>query len=836
VSSQDLYRRSGGLKFQLSTAYCDVHTAVSPWAYCDFDARVPGAGTFAATFYAYGEIMLHQKQTWNGPVYSEGNNHWYYCGLTDGNYGQDQAARLNENPWLVDFDLRKMHPLCCNFGMGNLGMFFGREDHHRGTPQERERRLDQFLAATLAFGHPGFLVLEGGMRNTFRSYYGLQQIHTRYTQARAAEIRYADERGQLLDSSRAVASGAYRRSQVATRYDNGLLVVVNGHPTETWKTADAELPPFGWFTKDTRSGALLAFSANVDGQRVDYVDSPAYVYADPRSRFVRLPKIACDGPVVALRQPAGTTELIPVAPCTRFGVSLDGRSGKAVALDEAGKEISPAATRLSRGLAYVEPVAGAFSYRLQAGPVAENSLRCDRTAVVAGEQVTIVGRQTHTWRVPADAALGAQLWQKFEDAWVDFEVRPLVDARLELGEQFQLSLLSHAPAAGDAAVTFDGERQTMRLEPGHAATLRFPFRQPASQVVRRLPLEVQVGSLQARRQWWLKCEETPRIVAELSVPETTGQRLRGGPETAIDGATGATAHPAESSCGEQPRHGLFMHPPYRGGVGYAFARFAPVSLPSDVPTVLRCLIGKRDGSDPGDGILFRVVAVTAAGQETTVAEKQSIEHAWTPLEADLSRWAGQRVAIKLVADVGPKDNSSGDWACWSDVRLISARPVLTATVHDGPVALTHEDGPLPPPRNASQLRQATRAVLHFRGMGLESSGKYISTAKLNGVAIGRLPGAGGDERQGVWADAALELPPAGIAALSRENTLVIDNPGRDSFKASRFWIELQLPAGERCSSQVNTTVFTQPPEWPYAEGVRVPFSESITLPLRFRGL
>ena len=72
-------------KFQLDTAYCDVHTAVRPWSYCDFDARVPGAGTFAATFYAYGEIMLHQKQTWNGPVYSEGNNHWYYCGLTDGN-------------------------------------------------------------------------------------------------------------------------------------------------------------------------------------------------------------------------------------------------------------------------------------------------------------------------------------------------------------------------------------------------------------------------------------------------------------------------------------------------------------------------------------------------------------------------------------------------------------------------------------------------------------------------------------------------------------------------------------------------------------------------------
>jgi hypothetical protein len=85
-------------KFQLDTAYCDVHTAVQPWSYCDFDARVPGAGTFAATFYAYGEIMLHQKATWNGPVYSEGNHHWYYCGLTDGNYAQDQSARLAEKP------------------------------------------------------------------------------------------------------------------------------------------------------------------------------------------------------------------------------------------------------------------------------------------------------------------------------------------------------------------------------------------------------------------------------------------------------------------------------------------------------------------------------------------------------------------------------------------------------------------------------------------------------------------------------------------------------------------------------------------------------------------
>jgi len=39
--------------YDSDSAYTDVHTAVAPWHYCDYDARVPGAGTFAATIYAY---------------------------------------------------------------------------------------------------------------------------------------------------------------------------------------------------------------------------------------------------------------------------------------------------------------------------------------------------------------------------------------------------------------------------------------------------------------------------------------------------------------------------------------------------------------------------------------------------------------------------------------------------------------------------------------------------------------------------------------------------------------------------------------------------------------
>jgi len=113
--------------------------------------------------------------------------------------------------------------------------------------------------------------------------------------------------------------------------------------------------------------------------------------------------------------------------------------------------------------------------------------------------------------------------------------------------------------------------------------------------------------------------------------------------TGLSADTGAQAYWSEMTCGDVTKPGLFMHPPYRGGVGSTFAVFAPLTLPADVPAVFRCQIGKREGSDPGDGILFRVAVVAQdgaqdraqVGTETMVAEQPWIEQAWTPLEADL---------------------------------------------------------------------------------------------------------------------------------------------------------------------------------------------------------
>jgi hypothetical protein len=833
-------------KFHLDTAYCDVHTAVTPWNYCDFDARVPGAGTLAATFYAYGEIMLHQKKTWGGPVYSEGNNHWYYCGLTDGNYGQDQMARLAEHPWLVDFDLRKLHPLCCNFGMGSPDMFYVDHAGARYHPENPDAWLDHFLAATLAFGHTGFLVMEGGMRNAVRSYFNLQQVHARYARETAVDIRYADAGGKLLDTSAAVATGAYRRSQVVTRYSNGLVVAVNGHPQDTWKIGGRELPPDGWYVKGVGSGQSAVdsdrpaadFSAEsvlVDGHRADYVDSPAYTYCDGRGRFTRFPKAAADGTMIAHRRPDGRVEVIPVDGCTVFGVALDGRQATAQALDADNRPLGPAATRISRGLVYVVPRDKAFSYLLTPGMAPAAALRSPQEKAVPGQTVSIEAgtppassSAVRKFRIPADAPLGKVLWHQVDQQWIDFLVVPLADSRLVLDKTLTLELVPHVPQECPGEITLGDRSWTVRLSPGTPVRLEIPVPPGRREEVREIPLRIVAGELSYARSWWLKRELAQVNVAPFPQEFSKGQCLRRRREEPLTDKNSAQVVLSSYTCGGVQKRCLFMHPPYTGGTGYAFAVYGPIELPDEPAGVFRCLVGKADGSDPGDGILFRVAVLEPGGRRTLVAQKQWIQHAWTPLSADLAPWAGRRIRLEFISDVGPADDSSGDWACWAEMRIESDGFAPETTLHESRPELARQRGPqMLAGLSRDQIRRARRGTLHFEAVGLDAQAPYISYAQLNQVPLGPLPGTGGDEVHGKWAPGALPLPAAALARLVEWNELAISNPGHDSFAIGRFWLELELADGRRGSSQITARRFKQPAEWPYGAGEAVPFDQQI---------
>jgi hypothetical protein len=294
-------------KFGTNAAYTDVHTSVSPWDRTDYDARVPGAGTFAATFYAYGELLLHDQDVYDGHCWSEGNHQWLYAGLCTGNYGLTYSSlRLWEYPYLPHFDLLKMHPLSVDIGVPWTSQFFsGKQDWQK--PENIVASIDQFLAATIAYGHIGWLVEEThGLRQTCRSYYMLQPLQSRYVMLKPKEIRYGTEQG-LASSSEAFVSGAWRKSRIFVEYPNGLRLWVNGNATEPWRVEHEgtlnELPPFGWLA--VGADGFYECSQSLDGARYDRVSAPEGIFLDGRGTWRDFDGIATAGSVAVRRTPDG---------------------------------------------------------------------------------------------------------------------------------------------------------------------------------------------------------------------------------------------------------------------------------------------------------------------------------------------------------------------------------------------------------------------------------------------------------------------------------------------------------------------------------------------------
>jgi hypothetical protein len=260
-------------------------------------------------------------------------------------------------------------------------------------------------------------------------------------------------------------------------------------------------------------------------------------------------------------------------------------------------------------------------------------------------------------------------------------------------------------------------------------------------------------------------------------------------------------------------------------------------LPENPPAAFRASVGKASGSDPGDGILFKISVIDDTGRETEVAQTTVQKHEWNPIEADLSRWAGKTIRLKSVTDAGPKDDSSGDWAGWGDMRIESLRPLLHRRLEPDIERIRHEQGPFPiASLTPAQLNSAKSGKLHYEGKGMEGPGLYGKVAVLNGIELGDMPSAAGDESAGSFSkDVEMPLPPAAVRSLLLRNEFALKNPNHDCFSVRRIWIELELEDGRKCSSDIATPTFSQPPGWKYAEGIPVPETHDIAVDLWFNG-
>ena len=113
---------------------------------------------------------------------------------------------------------------------------------------------------------------------------------------------------------------------------------------------------------------------------------------------------------------------------------------------------------------------------------------------------------------------------------------------------------------------------------------------------------------------------------------------------------------------------LNMHPPYRPRAGTMFAEYR-VQLPKTTPIQLHFFNAIRDSTPregASDGVTFRAWA----GEEK-VFERHTDSKVWLAGNADLSKFAGKEILLRLESHPGPKNDTTCDSSFWGDPVIIS---------------------------------------------------------------------------------------------------------------------------------------------------------------------
>jgi len=359
-------------KYASTSAYTDVHTAVAPWGYTDYDARVPGAGTFAQTFYAYGELLRNDSKVYGGPIFSEGTYQWLYAGLADGNYALAYDGHpMAEAPLLPIFDLYEIHSRECDIGMGWTENFCSGIARWKA-PENLDRSIDRFLLNTLAYGHIGWLVEEAhGISRTCRSYYMLQAVQARYGLKRPSVIGYWDGATLRSTGDALIRDLPRQRRQLYLEYPGNLRLWLNDSPTNDWTvdlgTRSVRLPPSGWAASQPN---LLETYSGLDGSnRVDYIRCEDYVYLDGRGHGFSVPEATANGALAIRQNGAHGLEVIHISGdeplIIRRPFKIKGRPAACEALDLEGNLLPPPRWHDAADQTQIELVEKAVRYRLR---------------------------------------------------------------------------------------------------------------------------------------------------------------------------------------------------------------------------------------------------------------------------------------------------------------------------------------------------------------------------------------------------------------------------------------------------------------------------------------
>ena len=454
------------------------------------------------------------------------------------------------------------------------------------------------------------------------------------------------------------------------------------------------LPPNG-YTGWTADGQIFMFSGLKEGKRCDYAESPAYIYLDGRGSLQRFDRACGSGYGVCRKMDDSHWEII-IPENGDVGFRIPAISAKALAYDR--KELGPAELFTSNGFTYVKPVEGAFSYvvtlddpsdALESMPKhRQETLRSDRWEVCAGETVSVETPDgPRNFTIPADARPHERIWFTHGQERLDFCVRPLVSFRASCTPG-ELTLDVHPTRKAHSKVTVQLKTAEKILEKiPENGRVTFPLELPTGKASPESPI-VQEFTVTFTADG-LSQTETVRThffhdfeSFDFPKEEGTPWLLISGKEQKIfaGSALGANWHwEKANSCGGVKKTGFAAHPPYLDGPGSIMTEwYLDLSKISSKPIRLEVSVGKRDGSDPGDGILYQIVGCEAAGKEEVLLGEMHVQkHEWLSLSADLSPWQGKGMILRLKTLPSPDGglNTAGDWGVWADLRFCTKEEV-----------------------------------------------------------------------------------------------------------------------------------------------------------------
>lgn len=262
-------------------------SAVPPWHHTDYDRRVPGAATFSQSLFADGDLLTTLSEQTQVPLIGAADAIQLYAGLLDGLVTTHE--RKTPRPYDPSFKLHRIQPLAVVFAPPFPIDLFTNESQNAESEEEIHRRLDRYLADQIAYGNAGRLPHpEANVDLEFqkRILYSQLALQRRTLLQRPERILYWNG-GGYVPLATAIKEGVWHHSFIYIQYPGNLEVWVNGSEDRIWTVrADREtvdLPPSGWLAT---SPELFAFSGTFEGQRIDYVEAPEYLYLHPRGQPV----------------------------------------------------------------------------------------------------------------------------------------------------------------------------------------------------------------------------------------------------------------------------------------------------------------------------------------------------------------------------------------------------------------------------------------------------------------------------------------------------------------------------------------------------------------------